>query len=76
MSARSVEAAAVANFMLPQRTVDKQNKLYDIEMVEEAGAQVKIHYIRYGREYDEWRPKSEMVLNLHSRVRRKSLTPY
>ena len=64
MSARSVEAAAVADFTLPPRTVrDKQNKLYDIEVVEEAGTQVKIHYIGYGREYDEWQPKSEIVLN-------------
>ena len=34
MSAHRVEAAAVADFTLPRRTVDKQNKLYDIEVVE------------------------------------------
>ena len=54
MSAGSVEAAAIADFTLPRRTVDKQNKLCDFEVVEEAGAQVKIHYIGYRRKYDEW----------------------
>ena len=42
--------------------MDKQNKLYDIEVMEEAEAQVKIHYIGCGM-YDEWQPKSEIVLN-------------
>ncbi len=63
MSTRSVEAAAVADFRLPRRTGDRQDKLYDIEVVEEAGPRVKIHYIGYGREHDEWRPRGEIVVN-------------
>ena len=64
MSTRSVEAAAVADFGLPRRKRDKpQDKLYDIEVVEEAGARVSIHCTGYGSEYDEWRPRSEVILN-------------
>ena len=64
MSTRSVEAAAVADFGLPRRKRAKpQDKLYDIEVVEEAGARVSIHCTGYGSEYDEWRPRSEVILN-------------
>lgn len=31
--------------------------------MEEAGGRVKIHYVGYGKEFDEWRPKSEVVLS-------------
>ena len=50
----NIKAAAVADY-------SEQDKLYDIQVVEEA-AQVKIHYIIGNkREYDEWRPKSEIL---------------
>lgn len=31
--------------------------------MEEAGGRVKIRYVGYGNEFDEWRPKSEVVLS-------------
>lgn len=36
-------------------------KLYPIEVVEREGEQVKIHYIGYGDDEDEWREASELV---------------
>ena len=40
------------------------NKLYDVEVVEDDPDQerVKIHYIGYGTEYEEWKSKSEIVI--------------
>ena len=40
----------------------QENVLYDIEVIEEDGGQVKVHYKGYGSEYDEWKPKTEIVL--------------
>ena len=62
-SAKSAEAAASTispSHFRPQKRVSK-NKLYDIEVVEENGSQVKVHYCGYGPEYDEWKPRSEVV---------------
>ena len=38
------------------------NTLYDIDILEEDGAQVKIHYKGYHHTFDEWRPKDQVVL--------------
>ena len=32
-----------------------------MEIVEEKGAEVKVHYVGYGSEYDEWKPRTEIV---------------
>ena len=34
--------------------------MYEVEVIAHDGSQVKVHYIGYGSEYDEWRPKSEV----------------
>ena len=36
------------------------NRLYDIEILEEEDYQVKIHYVGYSSQYDEWIRKSEI----------------
>ena len=38
-----------------------REKLYPIEVVEREGERVKIHYIGYGDDEDEWREASELV---------------
>ena len=62
-SSLSVEASTTANYTLRRPQKEKKSQLYDVEVLEEAGAQVKVHYIGYGNEFDEWRPKMEVVLN-------------
>ena len=62
-STRSAEAAASTispSHFRPQKRVSK-NKLYDIEVVAENGSQVKVHYCGYGSEFDEWKPRSEVM---------------
>ena len=62
-SAKSAEAAASTispSHFRSQKRVSK-NKLYDIKVVEENGSQVKVHYCGYGSEYNEWKPRSEVV---------------
>lgn len=51
-------------FTLPRKCRQSQNKqqLYDIEIIEEEGSKVKIHYIGYDSRFDEWKPKEEVVL--------------
>ena len=39
------------------KTVDK---LYAVEVVEEEGERVKIHYVGYDDRFDEWRQKEEI----------------
>ena len=59
----SVEAAASTispSHLRPQKRVSK-NKLYYIEVIDENGSQVKVHYCGYGSEYDEWKPRSVVV---------------
>ena len=62
-SSLSVEASTTANYTLPKPQREKKSQLYYVEVLEEAGAQVKVHYIGYGNEFDEWRPRTEIVLN-------------
>ena len=62
-SSLSVEASTTANYTLPRPQKEKKSQLYDVEILEEAGAQVKVHYVGYGNEFDEWRPRVEIVLN-------------
>ena len=38
-----------------------KNKLYDVEIVEEKGSEVKIHYYSYSSKYDEQKPKVDDV---------------
>lgn len=37
-----------------------RNHLYDIEIVEEEQYRVKVHYVGYSSNYDEWIRKSEI----------------
>ena len=36
--------------------------LYKIRVVEERGDEVKVHYVGYGRKYDEWKKRDELVV--------------
>ena len=36
--------------------------LYKIRVVEERGDKVKVHYVGYGRKYDEWKNRDELVV--------------
>ena len=58
----SVEACASATSPhFGRRKTQSKNKLYEIDIIEEKGSQVKVHYTGYGNEYDEWKEKSEIV---------------
>ena len=40
----------------------EESKLYRLRVLEEDGDSVKVSYIGYGSQYDEWRPRTEVVL--------------
>ena len=42
--------------------------LYKIRVVEERGDKVKVHYVGYGRKYDEWKKRDELVVLDHESV--------
>ena len=62
-SSKGREATAVdlTALRLPRRKAESKNKLYDIEIVAENGPEVKVHYVGYASEYDEWKPRAEIV---------------
>ena len=54
------------NFKLPRlrRTSGnsrKDNKLYELEVLEEDDGRVKVHYLGYDSQYDEWRDRDDIV---------------
>lgn len=53
----------LADIQLPRQTKGSEirEKPYPIEVVEREGEHVKIHYIGYGDDEDEWREASELV---------------
>ena len=61
---KAQEAEQTSNIALPPRSKEKPNKLYEIEIVAEDDEQeqVKVHYIGYSPRYDEWKPRSEVVI--------------
>ena len=62
-SAKFVEASATSSQYdgsLSTRKARSKNQLYEIEVVDEEGSKVKIHYRGYSEEYDEWKLKSEI----------------
>jgi len=44
-----------------RRSRERRDKLYPIEVVERQGSRVKIHYVGYNDDNDEWREFSEIV---------------
>ena len=48
----SVEATAVTTLRLPRRKAESKN--YSVEIVEEKGAEVKVHYVGCGSEWKSW----------------------
>ena len=63
----SIEACASADCArLGRRQTESKNKFYEIEIIEKRGSQVKVHYIGYGSEYDEWKEESEVVYSKSS----------
>ena len=36
--------------------------LYDIEIIDEDGPHVRVHYVGYDKKYDEWKLRSEIVM--------------
>ena len=55
-------AGDLTTLRLPRRKAESKNKLYNIEIVDEKGGEVKVDYVGYGSEYDEWKPRTEIVL--------------
>ena len=53
----------IGDIQLPRaaRRSRKDDELYPIEVIERVGERVKIHYVGYGNEDDEWRDASELV---------------
>ena len=49
----------LADMPLPRaRPAKKEDTLYQLEVIEEdANGRVKVHYVGYGVEHDEWRDK-------------------
>ena len=62
---RSVEASATAvgTQHLPRKKKASKDRLYEIEIIEEEGTQVKVHYTGYSSEYDEWKEKNDVVFS-------------
>ena len=60
-TAKSLSAIANQDFAIPPKK-QKDNKLYDIEIVDEDGPNVKVHYVGYDEKYDEWKPKSQILM--------------
>ena len=55
----------IENVKVPRaRAIKKKDKLYDLEVIEEDEytGRVKVHYIDYGAEHDEWRDKTDIVI--------------
>ena len=46
----------------PRQRQIRADTLYDIEVIEEDGPRVKVHYIGYDSTYDEWKLKEEIAL--------------
>lgn len=59
-TAKSLSAIANQDFAAPKK--QKDNKLYNIEIVDEDGPNVKVHYVGYDEKYDEWKPRSQVVM--------------
>ena len=63
-SAKFVEASATSSqcdgSLSTRKPRSKKNQLYEIEVVDEEGSKVKVHYSGYSKEYDEWKLKSEI----------------
>lgn len=68
----------LADIQLQRQTKGSEirEKLYPIEVEEREGERVKIHYIGYGDDEDEWREASELVQlsKSHSHTFRLSCT--
>ena len=57
-----------ADIQLPRaRRSTKNDKFYELEIIEEDEytGRVKVHYIGYGTECNEWREKSDIVVTKH-----------
>ena len=52
----------LSDLQLPRLRVKQDDKLYELDIVEDVLTQrVKVHYIGYRLEDDEWRDKDEIV---------------
>ena len=60
-TAKSLSAIANQYFAIPPKK-RKDNKLDDIEIVDEDGPNVKVHYVGYIEKYDEWKPRSQILI--------------
>ena len=61
-TAKSLSAIANQDFAIPPKKQKKDNKLYDIEIVDEDGPNLKVHYVGYDEMYDEWKPRSQILM--------------
>ena len=54
---------ALGDIRLPQLSrlgASQSDKLYPVKVLEEEKGRVKLHYVGYGHEYDEWRDAEEV----------------
>jgi len=53
----------LADIELPKakRSCTKKDKLYAVTIVGRQGTKLKVHYVGYGSQYDEWRDKADIV---------------
>ena len=62
-SLRTVNYKELDNLRLPKESVTKskeENKLYPITVVEQENNKVKVHYVGYSSDFDEWKKEDEL----------------
>lgn len=59
-STKGLETAATSPSDFSHPTSKQRDKLYDVEIVEEKGSEVKVHYCGYSSKYDKWKPKVDV----------------
>jgi len=53
----------LADIELPKvkRSCTKEDELYAVTIVERQSMKVKVHYVGYGSQHDEWRDEADIV---------------
>jgi len=53
----------LADIELPKakRSCTKKDKLYDVTIVGRQGTKLKVHYVGYGSQHDEWRDEADII---------------
>ena len=54
----------------------KTKERHQVEVIKEDGARVKVHYIGYGSEFDEWKPREEVTLKPQDKIMHTDFHPH